>query len=306
MVSAIRPDFTALGGPRTQVTTLVRALRPHQWTKNLLVFLPALAAQRLAPADIAVLLLVFLAFSLAASAVYLCNDLLDLASDRDHARKRNRPFASGALPLDAGLRAAPLLFAGAVAIAAAAGPAVAGVLAVYVALTFSYSLWLKRQPIVDVMTLAGLYTLRVVAGAAALSLVLSPWMLGFSVFLFLCLALVKRLTEIRARVAEGRGDPAGRGYRLDDAPVVLMLAAASGHAAVVVLALYIESTAGQRLYSAPMGLWVAAGLLLFWISRAILLAQRGDMHDDPIVFAARDRVSRITAGLILVAVFGSA
>ena len=304
-LARLRPDATVIEVPRPTVRTVGRALRLHQWAKNLLVFLPALAAHRTGFADLATLVAVFVAFGLSASAIYLVNDLLDLASDRDHSRKRLRPLASGALPIRHGVALAPLLLAGGLSLATAASPAVAAVLGGYVVLTFAYSLWLKRQPIVDVMTLAGLYTVRVVAGAAALSVVLSPWMIAFTVFLFLSLALIKRLTEIRSRMSEGRGDPAGRGYRIEDAPVVLMLAAASGYASVVVLALYIDSAAMHRLWDHAAGLWAAAGLLLFWISRMILIAQRGEMHDDPIVFAAQDAVSRATAGLILIAVTGS-
>jgi 4-hydroxybenzoate polyprenyltransferase/phosphoserine phosphatase len=304
-LAAIRPDFAEIDTGAGDLGTLTRALRVHQWVKNLLVFLPALAAHRAGAGDLAVLAATFLAFCAAASAVYLCNDLLDLAADRDHPRKRKRPFASGQLPVAAGMRLVPALFAVAFAIAVAAGPPVAATLAAYVVATFAYSLWLKRQPIVDVMTLAGLYTMRVFAGAAALGLTPSPWLLGFCVFLFLCLALVKRLTEIRSRLAEGRGDPVGRGYRLDDAPVVLMLAAAAGYASVLVLALYVDSVAMQRLYETSAGLWAIAVLLLFWLSRLILVAQRGEMHDDPIVFAAGDGVSRVVAALVLVAVAGS-
>jgi 4-hydroxybenzoate polyprenyltransferase len=304
-LAAVRPDFRAIAVAGADLRTIGRAMRVHQWVKNLLVFLPALAAHRYGTGDLSLLALTFLAFGLAASAVYLCNDLVDLPADREHHRKRTRPLAAGRLPIAAAIGLAPLLFAAAFSLAIAAGPPVAMVLAGYVAVTFAYSLGLKKLAIVDVMTLAGLYTFRVVAGAAALSLVLSPWMIGFSVFLFLCLALVKRLTEIRARVLEGRGDPIGRGYRLDDAPVILMLAAASGYAAVLVLALYIDSTAMHRIYDSPTGLWAVAALLLFWISRVILIAQRGEMHDDPIVFAAGDGVSRVTALLVLASVAGS-
>ncbi len=295
----------ALSPPSPRLGPLVEAMRLHQWAKNLLVVVPAAAAHRFDPATIGLLLLTFLAFGLTASAVYLVNDMVDIRADRQHARKRHRPFASGALPLAAGLAAAPVLFLSGLALAAAVSPALLAVLGLYVLATFAYSIGLKRLAIVDVAALAGLYTVRLVAGGVAAGIWLSPWLLGFSVFLFLSLAMVKRLTELRACVAEGRGDPAGRGYRVEDVPVLLALAGAAGYAAVVVLALYIESADMRTLYATSWGLWAAAGLLLFWISRVLLIAQRGEMHDDPIVFAFRDRTSRATGLLVTVAVLSS-
>ncbi|HUG62249.1 MAG TPA: UbiA family prenyltransferase [Methylomirabilota bacterium] len=304
-LAALQPGFDTLSPRPSPLRPLVKAMRVHQWAKNLLVFLPALAAHRFDLATLVALALTFVAFGLVASAVYVVNDLVDLQSDRDHRRKRARPFASGDLPVRTGLAMAPILFCAGLAIAASVSPMLLAVLAAYVAVTSAYSAWLKRKPIVDVAALAALYTVRLVAGGVAAGVILSPWLLGFSTFLFLSLALVKRLTELRSRLDEGRGDPLGRGYRLDDIPVLMSLASAAGYAAVVVLALYIESSDMRGLYHTPHGLWAAAGLLLFWISRVLLLAQRGEMHDDPIVFAFSDWTSRMTGGLVAIAVISS-
>jgi 4-hydroxybenzoate polyprenyltransferase len=275
---------------RARLRAQVRALRPHQWSKNLLIFLPLLAAHDLSGAGAA--LAAFVAFSLTASSVYVLNDLADLAADRAHPRKRLRPFASGDLSAAQGLRLAGGLILGALAVALAFTPPLfLGVLALYYAVTFAYSLWLKRKLIIDVITLAGLYTIRLVAGAAACGIVLSPWMLGFSMFLFLALASVKRQAELTDMIAEGETGRAGRGYVPDDLPVIRAMALAAGYAAVLVFALYISSDQVTSLYSAPEALWLVCPLLLYWISRMVMVTHRGHMDDDPIVYAASDKVS---------------
>ncbi|MDJ1009587.1 MAG: UbiA family prenyltransferase [Paracoccaceae bacterium] len=285
---------------RAQV--LLRALRPHQWSKNLLVLLPALAAH--APGALPAAFAAFVAFSLTASAVYLINDLVDLDSDRAHPRKRNRPFASGALPLTVGLWAAPALIAAALLIGALfASPGFLAALAAYFVATFAYSMWLKRKLVIDVITLAGLYTVRIVAGAAAAAVMLSPWMLGFSMFLFLALAAVKRQGELTDQISSGRGS-AGRAYEAEDLPVLRGIALAAVHAAVLVLALYISSEDVQRLYDRPDLLWLVCPILLYWALRMVMKAHRGLMTDDPIVFAGSDRISQatiLTAGAIVLA-----
>ncbi len=286
------------GAPRW--AAYLRALRPHQWSKNMLVFVPALAAHDSAALGLA--LFAFISFSLIASAGYILNDILDLHADRAHPRKRNRPFASGAVPLSHGIFMIALLFALGITIAALL--TTLGCLAVvitYFVMTFLYSTWLKRKPILDILTLAGLYTLRIIAGAAATGIILSPWMLGFSTFLFLALAAVKRQAELR-EVAE-RADSAviGRGYIAEDLPVIRSIGISAANAAVLVLALYISSSDVQDLYSAPALLWLICPILLYWTLRMVMKAHRGDMTDDPIVFAARDWISRIT--VLLVAVF---
>jgi 4-hydroxybenzoate polyprenyltransferase/phosphoserine phosphatase len=295
-------DTLHLGPSGGRMAALMRALRPHQWSKNVLVFLPMLAAHELGALPTA--LAAFVAFCLTASSVYLLNDLVDLEADRAHPRKRLRPFASGRLPVAWGIVLAPALLAAAALIALVwTPPAFLAILFAYYAVTFAYSFWLKRKALIDVMTLAGLYTVRIVAGAAATALPLSPWMLGFSMFLFLALAAVKRQAEL-AQQAEGRRT-AGRGYETSDLPLLREMAVASGFAAVLVFALYISSEDVLRLYARPEVLWLICPLLLYWLGRMVLMTHRGHMDDDPIVFAARDWPSRLTVLFAVAIVLGA-
>jgi 4-hydroxybenzoate polyprenyltransferase len=291
-VDRTQPDALHLGQGKHQVAAVLRAMRPHQWSKNLLVFLPLLAAHdasALGPA-----LLAFCSFCCAAAAVYVINDLLDLEADRSHPRKRSRPFAAGELTAAQGGVMALALLVGATGLGLLTGnPAFLAVLAAYVVSTFAYSLWLKRKLLVDVLALAGLYTIRIVAGGAAAALALSPWLLGFSMFLFLGLATVKRQAELMDQAATGR-ESSGRAYTVDDLPVLRGLALASAIASVLVMALYVSSEDVQPLYSRPDLLWALCPVLLYWLLRMIMMAHRGQMTDDPIVFAARDRVSLMT------------
>ncbi len=276
---------------------LSRALRLHQWAKNLLVFVPVLAAHR-ADGALARACLSFVAFGLCASSVYLLNDLLDLPHDRLHATKRRRPFASGALSP----AAAPGLMAGLLALTLVCTALLPSgfleMLALYYATTLAYSFVLKRRAVWDVVTLAGLYTLRIFAGAAAAKIPISPWLLAFSLFLFFCLAVVKRLTELTLFVRAGSGEPgpAGRGYAREDLDMLRSMATSSGYMAVLVLALYVNSSEVTPLYRHPSALWALCPILLFWVSRVLMLSNRGMMNDDPVVFALRDRVS-LCAGL---------
>ncbi len=239
-----------------------------------------------------------------ASSVYLLNDLLDLRSDREHARKRLRPFASGRASLVHGALLAPVLLVAGAAIAAWLPWRFGATLAGYYLLTLAYSFALKRVMTVDVVALACLYGARLVGGGYATDVPLSPWLEALAVFLFLSLALVKRAGELADRIAADKGDPAGRGYRLSDLPVVESMAAASGYTAVVVLALYFNSPAVDALYKAPHRLWLICVVVLYWVSRMLMKAHRGEMHDDPLVFAVRDRASQVCgviAGLALAA-----
>jgi 4-hydroxybenzoate polyprenyltransferase/phosphoserine phosphatase len=280
----------------------LKAIRPHQWMKNVLIFLPALAGHAFTLPTLGACVAAFISFSLCASSVYLLNDLLDLKSDREHARKRLRPFASGRAPLAGGLMLAPALLAGALAIAVLLPDKFLWVLGGYYALTLAYSLGLKRLMSVDVITLACLYGARVIAGSAASGVPISPWLEALSVFFFLSLALVKRVGELSDRMASGKGDPAGRGYRLSDLPMVESMGAASGFVAVLVLALYLNSPDVARMYHSPHRLWALCVITLFWICRMLMKAHRGEMHDDPVVFALRDRASQacgvIGAGIV--------
>lgn len=288
------PEARAVAAHRPSARDYAKALRLHQWLKNLLIFVPAIAAH-LFGAPLLSALIAFFSFSLCASSVYLLNDLLDLKSDREHRTKSRRAFASGKIPLVQGIVLVPVLLAGAASLAALLPLRFAIVLAGYYVLTLAYSFWLKRQMLVDVVTLACLYGVRLLAGGAAVGVTLSPWLGALSVFLFLSLALIKRCTELGERQRAGRGDPPGRGYRLADLSALQSMAAASGYLSILVLALYFNSPAVVALYSWPNRMWLICVLALYWISRVLLLSHRGDMHDDPVVFAATDRVSLLTA-----------
>lgn len=287
------------------ISTLRRMLRVHQWLKNLLLFVPLLAAHQLGngPAWLA-LLLAFASFSLCASSVYIANDLLDLESDRLHPRKRLRPFASGQMPVWQGVVFAPLLLLASLLLATFVGGQFLPWLLAYFVLTCAYSWGLKRLVLVDCLTLALLYTLRIVAGAAAVGQALSFWLLAFSVFLFLSLAFVKRYAELEVQVLSGKQKILGRGYHTTDAPIVQTMGIVSGYASVLVLALYLNSDAVLRLYRAPQVIWGAVPVMLFWVSWMWLQAQRGQMHDDPLVFAVKDRAS-LAAGVAFVAIIAA-
>ncbi|PTN33197.1 UbiA family prenyltransferase [Desulfonatronum sp. SC1] len=277
-----------------------RALRFHQWVKNLLLFVPLLAAHRIWEIDLLFLgLMAFVSFSLCASSVYLLNDLLDLEDDRHHPTKSNRPFASGALPLHHGVMAIPALLCLGFSLSLLFLPAgFTLALAAYYGLTLAYSLTLKRLMMVDVITLASLYTLRIIAGSLAFGVELTFWMLAFSMFLFLSLALVKRYAELhQARKKGGTAKAHGRDYYPGDLQMVSSLGAAAGYLAVLVLALYIQDESTLTLYSRPEMIWLACPVLLFWISRVWMITHRGGMQDDPVLFAVKDTVSLLTGVL---------
>jgi 4-hydroxybenzoate polyprenyltransferase len=281
---------------------LLRAMRPHQWAKNALVFLPLIAAHRFADGTALVnAVLAFVALSLVASAGYIFNDLLDLQADRLHPRKRNRPLASGALSVAAAVPATIVLLAAGFAAAVVVSWALAAWVAFYLALTLTYSLWIKRKVLIDVFLLAGLYTHRILAGAIATHIVPSFWLLALSMFFFLSLAMLKRYSELVSAPArsETQQRPGGRGYLAEDLDTLGALGAASGFSAVFVLALYIESANVKALYRTPEVFWLCCPLLLYWISRMWIGARRGKIDDDPLVFALRERISLIVLGMIL-------
>lgn len=271
----------------------LKAARLHQWLKNVLIFVPLLAAHAWNDADKIILCLVaFLSFGLCASSVYLLNDLLDLSADRRHPRKCRRPFAAGALPILHGAISAPILLLAAFALSVWVNPKFSACLAVYYLLTLGYSFRLKQILLLDAIVLAGLYTLRIIAGALAAHLVLSFWLLAFSMFLFLSLALVKRYTELDALAQQGELGARGRNYQVGDLAILQSLGGSAGYLAVLVLALYINSPDVQHLYRQPLVIGFLCPLLLYWISRVWLLAHRGLMPDDPVIFALTDPVSR--------------
>ena len=292
-------------GWNAQVRLIAKALRVHQWAKNALLLVPMLAAHRIDRPTVSAALLGMLAFSLCASSVYVLNDLVDLPHDRLHPTKSRRPFASGALPLvqAPGLLAATLT--GGVALGCLLPGRFLLMLLGYYACTLSYSFALKRRMVVDVMMLAGLYTIRVFAGAAATRIAVSPWLLAFSLFLFFCIAVVKRQTELVAAVRSGRASISGRGYVPADLDLLRSMAASSGYMAVLVLALYINSNDVLALYPRSRALWLLCPILLYWESRVLMLSHRGSMNDDPVVFALKDRISLLT-GVLFLCVFALA
>ena len=277
----------------------IDAFRVHQWAKNALVFLPALFSHRILEAQVLFeSALAFLAFSLCASGVYVINDVFDLAADRRHPRKRERPFASGRLPVRSGFAASGVLLCAAICLALVVGYRFTGVLCGYYLLTWAYSLRLKHLALVDVMTLAALYTLRIIAGSAATSIPVSFWLLAFSTFIFLSLGVAKRYTEISDATQAGNGAVSERGYTTADLPFLLSIGVAAGYCTVVVMAFYINSGDSLVLYHHRKPLWLVCPLLLFWISRVWLLTTRGKLPDDPVVFALRDPSSWFVLGII--------
>jgi 4-hydroxybenzoate polyprenyltransferase/phosphoserine phosphatase len=276
----------------------LKALRLHQWLKNLLVFVPLLMAHRFG--DVALVwqaVLAFFAFGLCASSVYLLNDLLDLPDDRQHPSKRRRPFAAGSVSIVHGALLIPVLLAVSFGIALLLSIEFAGVLALYYAITLAYSLRLKQAALVDVLILAGLYTIRIIAGAAAVSVEPSFWLLAFSMFLFLSLALVKRFTELLTLQQAERENVSGRGYTAVDLETLSQFGSASAYMAILVLALYINSEAVWDLYTHPQVIWLLCPLLLYMVMRIWMMARRDELHEDPVVFVIRDRRSQWLAGV---------
>ncbi|WP_333826924.1 UbiA family prenyltransferase [Pararhodobacter sp.] len=304
-VDALRPGATHLAPPANGMPAALRAMRPHQWLKNLLVFLPMIAGHVFTLQTIAQGVLAFIAFGLVASSVYLLNDLLDLSADRAHPRKRARPLASGALPLIRGMAMVPVLLVCGMALALFLGPMFLLVLTGYYALTVAYSLWLKRKILVDICVLATLYTLRVIAGGVATDIPLSVWLLAFAAFFFLSLAAVKRQAELVDAAERGVTNASGRGYQVSDLPFVSQIAVSSGFVAVLVMMLYLNAPEVLARYSSPWLLWGACLVLLYWVARMVLLAHRGQMDDDPVVYATRDPVSRVAIALMAALVIGA-
>lgn len=271
---------------------LVKAIRVRQWVKNLLVFVPVLTALKLRDvSSLASAGLAFVALSLCASAIYVVNDLMDLPSDRAHRTKRKRPFASGALPVSLGAVLVPLLLLGSAAVAVFLPAPARILLATYLVSTTLYTFWLKKKVLVDVFALAFLYTLRVLLGGAAAQIPVSPWLLAFSIFVFLSLAFVKRASELFNLRLQNLDGASGRDWYVWDNLAVTVLGVASAYLAGLVLAIYVHSEDVKRLYRHPGWLWALVPLFLYWMSRIWILVGRGAMDEDPIVFATRDRVT---------------
>jgi 4-hydroxybenzoate polyprenyltransferase len=298
-LARLNPSLQKIADRNVGLKTWVNALRVYQYAKNTLVFVPLVTAHQMSLPALGAAMLAFLAFSACASGAYLMNDLLDLAADRQHPTKRHRALAAGDLPIASALIAIPVLWLGAFAASFCISGVFVAVLAAYLATTIAYSLLLKRKMLLDVVTLAGLYTLRIVAGAVGIGVVLSEWLLMFSLFVFTSLALIKRFSELTLRQGAGLADPANRDYRIGDLQVIAAMAAASGMNAVIVFSLYVSSSAVTALYSRPWMLWLLNPLLLYWFGRALMMAHRREMPDDPILYTFKDNASRITVAAMI-------
>ena len=284
---------------RRSAAALVSLLRPHQWLKNLLVLLPVfLSHQWNNSAVVRDALLAFVCFCATASAVYVSNDLCDMEADRRHATKRFRPLAAGTVSKPTAVVMIVLLLGFAAALVARLPLAFGITLLVYFVVSSLYSLYLKTKVILDICVLAGLYTIRLFAGGAATHIRISEWTLAFAMFCFLGLAAVKRYTELHSLPEEPQ-QVFRRGYQRSDQITVQVLGMTSMMMSVLVLALYLHSPEVVVLYHRPDMLWLMCPVLMYWFGRVWIAASRGNMHSDPIVFAIRDKVSLMAAGIIV-------
>lgn len=297
-LAAIDADATIIAPPAGAWRAWLKLLRPHQWAKNALIFVPMLTSHTFGPSSVVASLLACIAFSLTASSIYIVNDLVDVEADRKHPSKRRRPLAAGTVPILAAPPVALLLMMAALAVGMAVSLPLTAVLAGYLVLTTAYSFSLKRKMLIDVVALAGLYTLRVIAGAAAIDVPVSEWLLAFSMFIFTALALIKRYVELTARIDADLPEATNRNYRKSDLSVVAALTAASGFNAVTVFALYVSSESVRLIYPHHGLLWLICPILMYWIGRMVIMAQRRYIDDDPVLFALRDRNSQLAFGLI--------
>lgn len=287
--------------PKRRLADYLRPLRARHWLKNLLIFLPLFAAHRfLELASLEKAALAFLAFGCCASGGYLLNDLFDLPADRHHPNKRLRAFAAGDLPISYGFFMIPILITMGCSIGWLVSPLCLVTLLVYLALTISYSFFVRKVVLLDVILLTGLYTIRILAGSAAISIWPSQWLLAFSTFFFLSLALVKRYSELMIMRRVDGHHARARSYQFSDGELLASMGVSSGYLAVLVFALYINSDVAQRLYGHSDLMWLLCPLLLYWISHIWLFAHRGKVPDDPLVFATSNRVSRILILFLLV------
>ncbi|WP_029062001.1 UbiA family prenyltransferase [Labrenzia sp. DG1229] len=286
-----------INASESELKAALQAMRPHQWLKNALIFVPAVLAHDIFVGSVFLsAALAFVAFSLSASAIYILNDLMDLEADRKHKTKWKRPFASGRLSVPNGLVLAFASIVAAFVISVFLPIEFAGILLLYLFITTAYSLSVKRMLLLDVFVLAGLYTIRVLAGGVAASIEYSFWLLAFSVFFFLSLALVKRFTELQQVGEIASREVTGRGYRHVDLETISQAGMTSGFAAVLVLALYIQSPAIEQAYALPQMIWLLCPLILYIIMRIWILARRDEMHEDPIVFILKDWRSQLMIG----------
>jgi 4-hydroxybenzoate polyprenyltransferase len=292
------PNLVALNTRGWEIEAYFSAMRPHQWLKNILLFVPAFAAHRFDVATLTNLIIAFFSFNFGASGAYLINDMLDLSHDRAHPEKHLRPMAAGTLSLSHGAVLFFCLTSASIALALTLDWKFILILIGYFGLSISYSVYLKRKLMIDVVALAALYGIRVVAGGVVSSTIPSDWLVGFCFFIFLSLALVKRTTEMLASSKTDLKKIRGRGYRRNDLPIISAMMVTSGFIAVLVLALYINSPEVKTLYQRYYLLWGICTILTYWLGRLYVITERGEMRQDPVFFAANDWISLLAGGLI--------
>jgi len=304
----VSPGAHYIDEPRPPLRVWAKLFRVHQWAKNALVFVPLVTSQHFDITSVYHAVVAFIAFSLCASAVYVLNDMVDLAADRAHPSKKRRPLASGAISLWSAIPWVPVLLICSILLAISVSWTFLAALLAYLALTTAYSFYLKRKFLLDVVALAMLYSTRVLGGAVAIGASVSEWLLAFSMFIFTSLALIKRYSELAVRLDADMPNPSNRNYQVGDLDIVMAMAAASGFNAVTVLALYVSSDYVKEHYALPEALWLLCPVLMYWIGRALMQSHRRLMDDDPVVFALKDRVSRqafvIVAVIVAVAIWG--
>lgn len=300
-VQSLAKPTTIIPRQKTRFSALIKAGRLHQWAKNALIFVPAILSGTIAdPHTVFACVLSFIALGLVATGTYLINDLFDIASDRRHWSKRFRPIASGDLPISAAILAGAVSIGAGLALGTVVGTGVVSGLAAYLVLTLAYSFQIKRIPILDVVVLAALFTLRLAIGIAAAQVFASPWLLVFSMFLFTSLSVAKRYTEIQRTIEKGGSSVPGRGYVIADAPLVLGIGLATGTASILILVLYLIFDAfSHSFYGNSNWLWSFPLILFLWISRIWLLSQRGELDDDPVAFALKDQQSLLLGGVLM-------
>jgi 4-hydroxybenzoate polyprenyltransferase len=307
-VCAVEKTFNS---PRLSIKTVLKAIRLHQWVKNALIFIPLITSHKFTELPLFLACVIaFIAFGLCASATYLINDLSDLDSDRKHSKKRLRPLARGTLSIHSGFVIIVLLLTAAVICALMVNLLFFLVLCGYTAITLGYSFWFKRLQTVDIVVLASLYTIRIIAGGAAISVVPTFWLLTFSMFVFLCLAIIKRISElikknqdhIQSAVGGDAAKISGRGYYTSDIDILRSLATSSGLVSILVFAMYIDSSDVALLYNFPQALWLVCPVFAYWVMRILIMTSRGEVDEDPITFALKDTRSWFAGAAIVAAI----
>mgnify|MGYP001241087911 CR=1 FL=1 len=280
-------------------SSYLKAIRAHQWIKNILVFVPLLAPYQFTNQNLIESLIAFISFCLIASSMYIANDLFDIEADKAHPKKKLRPFAAGDITIKNGIIISSIMFIFGIIIASSINISFFATILIYSFLAFSYSIFFKKKIIIDICILGSLYTLRIIAGGFAAEIQISFWLLAFSIFLFLSLAAVKRLAELVDIKKRKKFKIAGRGYNKDDLSIISMIAVSAGFISILIVGLYINSPQILTIYYNTWTVWIACCILLYWLIRIIFVAYRGDIDDDPITYALKDNVSRISLIVII-------